>query len=389
MSYELDRSKSRIIWVDLARAVATGKHVMARSSRLTALDSLRGFGILLVVLGHVSRSAGLVSWIFSFHMPLFFIISGMLFHERQFLDSFKKKVARLLIPYLFFGIATFVYWALIERRFRGVSGSVTNALTNIFLARAGTSNYPQNTVLWFLPCLFVTEMLFLGIFTFVKSKREIRYDWAVAATLATVSFLSIIAMHSFDLPIDRLRLPWALDILPFSMLFYCIGYLLSRFLMPCMRKSKPQASLHVVYAVIGMAGLGLLWVFDKLTGLSVNLNGASTSNPFWMLCAALLGFISSLMLCIAIDCRLLQFLGRVSLTIMCVHEPVKRALIFVMAKILGMNTDALRADLIYAMLVTVVTVAICVAVHLIMDRFAPMLIGSSRHNLASQDKARA
>lgn len=388
MPYESDRSKSRIIWVDLPRAVATGKHVMARNSRLTALDSLRGFGILLVVLGHTSRSAGLVSWIFSFHMPLFFIISGMLFHERQFLDSFKKKVARLLIPYLFFGIVTFAYWALIERRLRGGSGSVTNALTNIFLARAGTSNYPQNTVLWFLPCLFVTEMLFLGIFTFVN-QREIRYDWAVAATLATVSFLSIIAMHSFDLPIDRLRLPWALDILPFSMLFYCIGYLLSRFLMPCMRKSKPQASLHVVHAVIGMAGLGLLWVFDELTGLSVNLNGASTSNPFWMLCAALLGFISSFMLCIAIDCRLLQFLGRVSLTIMCVHEPVKRALIFVMAKILGMNTDALRADLVYAMLVTVVTVAICVAVHLIMDRFAPLLIGSSRHNLASQGEARA
>lgn len=389
MPYESDRSKSRIIWVDLARAVAIGKHVMARNSRLTALDSLRGFGILLVVLGHTSRSAGLVSWIFSFHMPLFFIISGMLFHERQFLDSFKKKVARLLIPYLFFGIVTFAYWALIERRLRGGSGSVTNALTNIFLARAGTSNYPQNAVLWFLPCLFVTEMLFLGIFTLVKSKREIRYDWPVAATLATVSFLSIIAMHSFDLPIEQFRLPWALDILPFSMLFYCIGYLLSRFLMPCMRKSKPQASLHVVYAVIGMAGLGLLWVFDELTGLSVNLNSASTSNPFWMLCAASLGFISSLMLCVAIDCRLLQFLGRASLTIMCVHEPVKRVLISVMAKILGTNTDALRADLVYAMLVTVVTVAICVAVHLIMDRFAPMLIGSSRHNLASQGKSKA
>ena len=77
---------------------------------------------------------------------------------------------------------------------------------------------------------------------------------------------------------------------------------------------------------------------------------------------------------------------RASLTIMCVHEPVKRVLIFVMAKILGMNTDALRANLVYAMLVTVVTVAICVAVHLIMDRFAPVLIGSSRHNLASQGK---
>lgn len=54
-----------------------------------------------------------------------------------------------------------------------------------------------------------------------------------------------------------------------------------------------------------------------------------------------------------------------------------------------MNTGALRANLACAMLVTVVTVAICIAVHLIMDRFAPVLIGSSRHNLASQGKARA
>lgn len=69
------------------------------------------------------------------------------------------------------------------------------------------------------------------------------------------------------------------------------------------------------------------------------------------------------------------------------HEPVKRALIFVMAKILGMNTDALRANLACAMLVTVVTVAICVAVHLILDRFVPVLIGNSRHNPVSQDKA--
>ena len=142
-------------------------------SRLAALDSLRGFGILLVVLGHTSWSAGLVSWIFSFHMPLFFIISGMLFHERQFLDSFKRKAIRLLVPYVFFGTVTLAYWALIERRLRGDEGSVPNALANIVLARAGSNNYPQNAALWFLPCLFVTEMLFLGFFLLVNKTGSV------------------------------------------------------------------------------------------------------------------------------------------------------------------------------------------------------------------------
>lgn len=88
MPHESDQSKSRIIWVDLARAVAIGKHVMAKNSRLTALDSLRGFGILLVVLGHTSWSAGLVSWIFSFHMPF------VLHHLRHVVP--RKTIPRLV-----------------------------------------------------------------------------------------------------------------------------------------------------------------------------------------------------------------------------------------------------------------------------------------------------
>lgn len=172
---------------------------MTKESRLTALDSLRGFGILLVVLGHTSQTSGLVSWIFSFHMPLFFIISGMLFHERQFLDSFKRKAIRLLVPYVFFGTVTLAYWALIERRLRGDEGSVPNALANIVLARAGSDNYPQNAALWFLPCLFVTEMLFLGFFLLVNKAgsvetKTVMGGWrnriAVMALAWSVSFRS-------------------------------------------------------------------------------------------------------------------------------------------------------------------------------------------------------
>lgn len=195
--------------------------------------------------------------------------------------------------------------------------------------------------------------------------------------LALVSFLSIIVMWSLDRPVDQFRLPWAFDILPFSMLFYCIGYLLSEFILPHVQQaSQTQALAHIAFAVIGVAGLYLLWLFDGWTKLEVNLNGASTNNPFWMLCAAMLGFASSLMLCIAIDYQALRFLGRTSLTIMCVHEPVKRMMIFIMAKIVGVSTDALRANFVYALLVTAITVLICIVAHLILDKIAPALVGN-------------
>lgn len=59
--------------------------------RLEYIDTLRGFAIFLVVLGHVLEHAGLKDGflfhlIYSFHMPLFICISGFVsayvYHKR-------------------------------------------------------------------------------------------------------------------------------------------------------------------------------------------------------------------------------------------------------------------------------------------------------------------
>ena len=93
---------------------------MKNDNQLMALLSV--WGILLVVLGHSGfeepvikqELSDLHSWIYSFHMPLFFMISGYLFSltNKSFvdiqLDKFmQKKVLRLLVPYVTIG--TIVY----------------------------------------------------------------------------------------------------------------------------------------------------------------------------------------------------------------------------------------------------------------------------------------
>lgn len=54
-----------------------------QTKRIEALDVAKGIGIILVIIGHLSSSY-LHDWIYSFHMPLFFIISGICFKTEKY-----------------------------------------------------------------------------------------------------------------------------------------------------------------------------------------------------------------------------------------------------------------------------------------------------------------
>ena len=79
--------------------------------RIGNIDTAKGILIILVVIGHVLNfnapaTSAIKTWIYSFHMPAFFIISGLLINpekwERQsFLTFIKHKAYSLLIPYIF------------------------------------------------------------------------------------------------------------------------------------------------------------------------------------------------------------------------------------------------------------------------------------------------
>lgn len=52
--------------------------VKMSSTRNYQLDIMKGIGILFVIWGHISENTSLNNWIYSFHMPLFFFISGVI-----------------------------------------------------------------------------------------------------------------------------------------------------------------------------------------------------------------------------------------------------------------------------------------------------------------------
>ncbi|MGG1754302.1 acyltransferase family protein, partial [Bacillus pumilus] len=76
------------------------------NKRLEWVDAAKGIGILLVVMAHVPIPDSFKQFIYSFHMPLFFLLSGMMFRSssRPALSFIQKKAKSLLLPYLYFSI---------------------------------------------------------------------------------------------------------------------------------------------------------------------------------------------------------------------------------------------------------------------------------------------
>ena len=79
------------------------------SKRIEYIDIARGIGILLVVMGHndfAVVSPFLYKLIYSFHMPLFFFLSGYFLNSATGFWPFVKKRFNALLKPFFFTVAS-------------------------------------------------------------------------------------------------------------------------------------------------------------------------------------------------------------------------------------------------------------------------------------------
>lgn len=87
--------------------------------KIQEIDFMRGIAIILMIIGHSfivtpvdisSESWCQITheWIYSFHMELFFLLSGCVYKCGEYGNFIKKKFNRIMVPYLFFGIIALV-----------------------------------------------------------------------------------------------------------------------------------------------------------------------------------------------------------------------------------------------------------------------------------------
>lgn len=88
-----------------------------KTGRLPVIDVAKGIGMLLVIYAHVNYTPGQLAYIYSFHMPLFFLLSGMMFDREKygtFTAFMKRKVQTMVCPYLLFYLLSWIIMLAID-----------------------------------------------------------------------------------------------------------------------------------------------------------------------------------------------------------------------------------------------------------------------------------
>lgn len=188
-----------------------------KKSRVEWIDILRGFAILLVILGH--NNPPFMAYIYGFHMPLFFILSGYLFDEKLSLkEHFKRIINRYVLSYFLLCFLNLIIYYIEVMIVNGtlqltLATIISNIKDIIIVFEPGMQGCFQ---LWFLPALAIA----LSVFTLCMQIKVRALRWA------SVLFMS---GFGFWLGYHNIKMPFRFSIAFVAVLFVGFGYLLKKY----------------------------------------------------------------------------------------------------------------------------------------------------------------
>lgn len=276
-----ETKKKRLVWLDIAKAIA----------------------IFAMIEGHTAPYGGpLRNFIYSFHMPLFFIATGFTSHPSQnwpdFFKSLKKDFLRIMLPAIGIqalnGLISFLMYH-------------ENALSSIHLRveqmlwASSFDIYGHSCVgmIWFLVAMFWTKTLFNLIFLIFPTK----YNGTIFLALG---FLGKILSDK------QIYFPQSLDVCLVAVMFVYMGYVFKK-IYPLFEKYQAPITAVCFF----------FWIYCYESGITIDVGGRLYPH-------FIAGVLSSICACLAIftfsqaleSCRPVSFvlsaMGRHTLTILCV-----------------------------------------------------------------------
>ncbi|WP_145055561.1 acyltransferase family protein [Mixta calida] len=152
----------------------TGHFDSKTKLEVDTIDYMKAFGIIAVVVGHYAGMPFNYVHPYTFHMPLFFMIGGMLFSDRL---DFKSLTAKLSKNMLLYAIALNVTLAIVASSINSIFGTNIKTVSSIsfssvwdFFSQSGMSITGLFPVSWFLLSYAFSSVIFFFIDRYSANK---------------------------------------------------------------------------------------------------------------------------------------------------------------------------------------------------------------------------
>jgi len=354
---------------------------MNDTKRLDHLDMAKGIGIFFVALGHMEDIAtGTRVWISSFHMPLFFLISGILMAvkcepSKDLSGSIRKRFNGIIIPYLWFSLSYFIIDI-------GNLNIVHNIDLHTFIVDTIDSvTFYGMSVLWFLPALFLASAGFLLIHKRFGSKITpiLLIVIAIVAYLIKLQFAKLYSENESSLLITSLINIIYIFLRAFvAMSFVGYGYYAKILFDGFVSEGSKIANIITSKAGSLVAGVVLLVINILLARINgcADLRNIILNNVFIYYIAAFTGCFGIIMICRSVPAiRVITYFGRNSLIVMACH--INYYILYAGIKLAwfvdSFNTHAKHYVFVAVTMITVF--ALSAVVIEVINRFFPFVIG--------------
>ena len=277
--------------------------------RIPSLDVLRGICMICVVIGHCGIS-GLKKYVYVFHMPVFFLISGYFFNQNiSFKVLFRKKVWSLIIPYYVSCIPLIVFYPLLSYIRGGYIAFVSafiDIIKAIIYATGEAVDFPVQVraigALWFLWALFWSQIIYYWLCKISKKK------FIIVVVLAIVSAITS----------NYVILPLSIQQGCFALPYIFIGSYIKEHNIFNELKSKWKRFIITVASLIGYGFM--IHFYSGVYMVNCNYGNGLYDYIGTLFCVALVGIISIYISRYNNISRLIKFYGKNSLLFLAIHN---------------------------------------------------------------------
>ena len=277
-------------------------------NRNRTVDIIRGISILAIIFGHLGVDM-IARVVFTFHVPIFFIITGYYIKPSEFLPFLRKKTYSLLVPYIITclvmaGIAIIIAFF----KHADCAYAFTRWIRAGFYGAGSYYKLPEMFepvgAIWFILASFWSTLLF-----------QICLKWKPIFRILWVCLIFLIGYYT---PKWLFWFPFSVQAGCCAVLFLYIGYCVHL----CIRTLKElEMEVRMAANLLFFAvWIGFICTFKTFSFVSCNFGRGivdiigSVAGSY---CIYVIGTLINRNL--KLISKYLEFLGRNSLTVLCVH----------------------------------------------------------------------